>query len=302
VPVLSEKLFFPSRPPCNGPPRRLSGLEKKSIVLDVDELTGAPRLTSSDLFAPEMRNGLFCANNPVNQSDPMGTYPHRFSDGSGGFIPTGSHIPLPVGADTNSAFNFPSGFSSTNGAGSVSGPGGANAPGSPGHPAPPEVRRATDLNGYYSDGTRPPFNPIAFVLNDIGAALTGVAANVVGLVQGVVQTAVGVFTPQVDIVQGFSGFVQALVPRYGNFGGPGYGVGRDPNLGPLFGSSPFNPEDGTYQHHDTNYRDGLISHRAADQQLLQELWSIPQPGILGQIYRAGATVIFGARVVLPPGG
>jgi hypothetical protein len=251
----------------------------------------------------------YCANNPVNQSDPMGTYPHRFSDGSGSFIPTGSHIPLPVGADTQSAFNFPSGFWSSNGAGSVSGPGGANAPGSPGHPAPPEVRRATDLNGYYADGTRPVFNPVAFVLNDLGAALAGVAANVAGVIDGVTRIiGIPLAGGQPGLTSGFSEILQSLLPRYANFGGPGYGIGRDPNLPPLVGgpnAAPFDAEDNQYRGHDTWYRSGG-NHYSGDVQLIRNLWSIPQPGLFGQIYRLGATVFFGIRIQFetpePPGG
>lgn len=94
------------------------------MLLDVEEATGAPRLTTCDLFGPESRNGLFCGNNPVNESDPTGLgnkLDGSQSDGTQKYTPLGSHIPLAAGASVYSAGNFSSGYSSTNGWGSTSG-------------------------------------------------------------------------------------------------------------------------------------------------------------------------------------
>lgn len=65
MPALLESAFFPSRP--------LQRLEKATaLILDVEEASGAPRLTTCDLFGSESRNGLLCGNNPANGSDPSG--------------------------------------------------------------------------------------------------------------------------------------------------------------------------------------------------------------------------------------
>jgi len=46
--------------------------KETSLILDVDEVTGAPRLTAENAFGSESRNGLLCAGDPVNRTDPSG--------------------------------------------------------------------------------------------------------------------------------------------------------------------------------------------------------------------------------------
>ncbi|MGI8431970.1 MAG: hypothetical protein ACR2MW_06750 [Chthoniobacterales bacterium] len=66
MPASFETLFFPSRPS-----RQMA--KETSLILDVDEVTGAPRLTAENAFGSESRNGLLCAGDPVNNTDPNGT-------------------------------------------------------------------------------------------------------------------------------------------------------------------------------------------------------------------------------------
>lgn len=138
----------------------------------------------------------------------------------------------------------------------------------------------------------PGFNPLSFIANDIAAAMAGAVANVVGIADGVARIfghGYGADIPQ-TVGAGISEVFQSLLPRYGNFGGPGYGVGRDPNLPPLFRPNPFNPEDGANQKHDNWYHDSG-NPLTGDQQLLRDLWHISQPGPSGQMYRAGAIIL-----------
>lgn len=67
MPASIESAFFPSRLS-----RPLA--KETAIILDVDEATGAPRLTVADVFGPESRNGLLCAGDPVNYIDPSGLW------------------------------------------------------------------------------------------------------------------------------------------------------------------------------------------------------------------------------------
>ena len=127
----------------------------------------------------------YCGNNPGNESDPTGLsnkLDGAHSDGTSKFIPLGSHIPLPDGASVYSAFNFPSGYSSTNGWGSVSGPPGASASAAP-------VRRATDVNGYYSDGTPSfPITPLGKFVSGVGdfvGKVLNIPNDIVGIGLGV---------------------------------------------------------------------------------------------------------------------
>jgi RHS repeat-associated protein len=187
----------------------------------------------------------YCGNNPVNESDPTGLgnkLDGAHSDGTQKYTPLGSHIPLPAGASVYSAFNFPSGYSSTNGWGSVSGPGGAHAPGSPGNPAPIPVQRATDVNGYYSDGTP------SFPITPLGKFLGGVA-DVVGKIWNIPNDIIGVTLAIIGggHFEGFSNnamvftgsplvtkFAQAIT--IGNVAV--YGRGFDPTD---YGRSPYTP-------------------------------------------------------------
>jgi hypothetical protein len=71
-----ETAFLPSR-------QRTERLEGKSVVvLDVEEATGRPRLVAVLHVAPNSRNGLFVANNPINLRDPDGLQPGRRNNGS----------------------------------------------------------------------------------------------------------------------------------------------------------------------------------------------------------------------------
>jgi len=63
--VLLQKTLFAS---CYS--RRL---RRKSLILDVDEASGAPRLTAQNVFTSESRIGLLCHNDPIDFTDPMGT-------------------------------------------------------------------------------------------------------------------------------------------------------------------------------------------------------------------------------------
>jgi hypothetical protein len=82
------------------PSRQSSPRLEKSTILDVDELTGQPRLTSSDLFRPKSRNGLFCGNNPANLNDPMGLYADVSESGNNVNINIPIHYYAPIGGGT----------------------------------------------------------------------------------------------------------------------------------------------------------------------------------------------------------
>lgn len=137
----------------------------------------------------------YCGNNPANGSDPMGLEeqpepPKKLGGGDyqlpdyyktdPNYAPTGTRIPLPIGADLRSAGNFPEGFSSTNGWGSVSGAlnvgegsysvtigpitasgrqSGASSPSRGGSPTPNQQTATVTLGQITGEGFPPPSNP-----------------------------------------------------------------------------------------------------------------------------------------------
>ncbi|MBI3473937.1 MAG: hypothetical protein HY013_21485 [Candidatus Solibacter usitatus] len=115
------------------------------------------------------------------------------------------------------------------------------------------------------------------------------------------------FLNMVDNVS--KGSVNALVPRYGNFGGPGWTGGADTFVSGTHGGDkkPINRQDEVYQRHDQAYvlarqnpdpaaRTRMIE--AADRALIADLQKIPFGASgtpYGEVFRAMAIPVFEAK-------
>jgi hypothetical protein len=128
--------------------------------------------------------------------------------------------------------------------------------------------------------------------NDLLGVSVGVGENLLGLIGGIVQVEGGIFTRDVARIRsGFADFAAALVPRFGYYSGPRYG---------LTGVSPRTLIDIATLHHDRLYEalGTYFSPRAtyADSRLLRTIWSGHDLGPFGQVYRVALTVGFAAKI------
>ncbi len=232
----------------------------------------------------------YCANNPVNGSDPSGlltTGPGSFTpvQSQNGFLGSSNGVGpdrLIIG-DTYPAF-------------------GANNLGNPfqGTGLEPRDNNGGNRDGGGSSGVVQGDNAQGgFDLGrDITAFAVGVAANTYGLAKGGFEILTGHFE------EGFSDLLQGLLPRYGNYGGPGYGVGGIRDIPPLLGTEPITQSDVYFQTHDQQFFDitkrvATVTNHQANIQLIRSLQDY-STGIAGPfefIYRQFATVFFAAQVI-----
>jgi hypothetical protein len=176
-------------------------------------------------------------------------------------------------------------------------------------PPPIPIRRATDLNGRYSDGSLPfQSTIIGKILIDLAATAVGLVGDVYGVLRIPYTTIDGLIHTDFDEIRG--GFTSALIPKYGAYAAPGWGRETAGTLG----FPPFDlPADITSQQHDDAYfaargfdpnsyeRNMII--RNADIALVNQTPSFN--GIFGTVYSVGMNVLFRLKLGLfdaPPGG
>ncbi len=129
------------------------------------------------------------------------------------------------------------------------------------------------------------------VAGDLAAAVVGLLATPYGILESGAEILGGILGADRDLIrQGAAGLLHALVPRYGWYAGPGWGV----NQWGQQGVAPFdNPIDEAAKTHDIH-----AGQPGADRALIAAVWSRHDLGPYGQIYRIGLTALFAARIRL----
>lgn len=86
---------------------------------------------------------------------------------------------------------------------------------------------------------------------------------------------------------------QRLIPRYGNWGGPGWSGGKwcPPNETD-WSVKPVDNMDAAFARHDMGYQAPFIRNVDADRDLVSDLKAINVRGVWANIYRVGAILIF----------
>ena len=128
---------------------------------------------------------------------------------------------------------------------------------------------------------------------DLALAAVGVFGNAFGFAAGLAMAVEGLLLLNPTMIaRGFESSFWALVPRYGFWSGPGWGKPTLEGLGSWFG--PFSNQNtvewATYNHDYAHGGDG------ADRELIRQVWSEHNLGPIGQLYRAGLTGLFEAKI------
>ncbi len=253
----------------------------------------------------------YCENDPVNSSDPSGldaepdlTPDYAETGGGPGDdddnlqiyqdTPTGSHIPstsYTVGGYTMES-NAVLGATTTS-----SPPGGVNFEGYTADGVP--VAQATSVSAYpsYPINQDYPTNPIAVGAIDLGCFVEGVIGNAIGVTTGAILSLAGVLDFNADAIQeGSQLFLEGLLPRYGLYAGPGWGIPET-----YLGLAPMlSPIDVAAYNHDVNYFDShslssadavYASQLNANAQLVSGAAS-GSVGVFGTIYSQGIALIY----------
>lgn len=89
---------------------------------------------------------------------------------------------------------------------------------------------------------------------------------------------------------------QYLIPKYGNWGGPGWCGGRYCNDSSMtdWTVPPMDDMDALFKNHDMLYQAG-IRHSIADGELVRGLHDVGVKGWYANGYRIGALIVFGIR-------
>ncbi len=257
----------------------------------------------------------YCHNDPVKGVDPSGleddldngpkqNYGNGYDPSdprdAGGIIatgdtPTGSHIPsVTYGIENGGIYslNAIDGITTlANGRSYVTGSGAIES-----------YSAALTFPSRPANSQNYPSNPISIEAIDIASVSEGIIGNAISIALGAVTVVAGAldFDPTA-IQQGFDTFKSGLLPRYGLFAGPGWGIPET-----YFGQAPMNtPIDVGAYGHDGNYYNGRPlqytdpqawrdARNAADRQLISDVYSGPV-GIFGAIYRLGIEAIYGGH-------
>ena len=264
----------------------------------------------------------YCGNDPVNGSDSTGLFMEDLHPlyAEGGNDPsmlgsvTGSNIPaIGYSYDGYNYISSPAGSVGWAGLGSGTvavGPsaenGGFSKTGSSAPPPGVDTFEYHDKEGnavakalpVYSSNQQFPSNPIVVGAIDAACFVEGVAGNVFGLVTG----AIGIVSGMIDlnpqaIVAGAHTFEAALLPRFGLYAGPGWGIPET-----YMGLPPMlNPIDVAAYNHDMDIQNskmangGILSSldfTKANIQLISTSGS-GTLGPFGTLYKLGLDPLFG---------
>ena len=242
-----------------------------------------------DAWDPQSFNAYaYAANDPLNLVDPDGKC---WRAGVAGCGTVEFAVDLQYGA---------TGAAGDPGAGGTVFPSGSAAGHAP-HEGPVRGSAGEDRGlrsriGAVFDGIGKALQRVATILAwDLALAFSGLVGNLYGIVAGVATAILGIaFLSPSMIWSGLTQIGWALVPRYGWWSGPGWGL---PNLesagswpGPYSDQNVI--EDATYRH------DRDAGEPGADRALIRDVWSRHDLGPVGQTYRVGMTALFGARIGL----
>ena len=264
----------------------------------------------------------YCFNDPISKADPSGlnwwnTFINHLLDAgssgitnvaSTGYTPTGSHIPAAKYLDNGvQTVSFP--------AGSYSHLGGAYSTGSSGedetsgtsnlsttnvgtNSTPTSGEPSTLVPDYNTNNF--PTNPFIVEAIDLVNFALGVVGNVIGLTQGIAEMTLGILSLNPATVVGGAGvFTEALIPRYGLYDGPGWGIPET-----YLGFNPMNnPNDVAGYYHDIFWTQARVAAQQGDfasasslrlqgNNAINNIAHSGPVGIFGSLYRAGIGVLF----------